>query len=470
MHQSYNSNYESNKITDSVMNISASNLEGNLPDCHGTATVKIFSPSTNLQLSQSTHGSRGKKQRSTQMVEKAQSDNICDSNNPRPSRFPTHEEMKDLVQKLLDDCRGSKKQDTRKHPLCPGDNLSYGNGRPEPVPLEKHTQRIDRDRNLFVPTRRHSDGTKMQHPLTESRSSNSGKLDSSSTPVGQSRRINKIPPEKLHQTYKERKNHVLTHQQIASESENCHSQYRSSTLRPKSPNATDSPTARSIKTGQISSGNYNQANDGRNPVLPLDSPMDRDKRHHSQMKATSTDIEKLYNMDSLLVPTSCAEQVIAETSYQSNNRARNPMVHYGKAVNKPMGHHPKSGASPYKTIKPNATNVPCSSNEQICTQEVFNNNNKGKDSALLARRTSPKTSRHCTQTESRVSRTNWHGRGVTSFKGCSPSSGAIPKHRSYYSNKQHLHVPDVKKTKKDNPNGKPFLGAGRASQKHPIGI
>ena len=120
MHQRYNINYESNKITDSVMNISASNLEGNLPDCHGTAAVKIFSPSTNLQLSQSTHGSRGKKQRSTQMVEKAQSDNICDSNNPRPSRFPTHEEMKDLVQKLLDDCRGSKKQDTRKHPLCPG--------------------------------------------------------------------------------------------------------------------------------------------------------------------------------------------------------------------------------------------------------------------------------------------------------------------------------------------------------------
>ena len=60
MHQSNNSNYESNKIADSVMTSRTRNHEGNLPDCHGTPAVKVFSPSTNMQLSQSTHGSAGK--------------------------------------------------------------------------------------------------------------------------------------------------------------------------------------------------------------------------------------------------------------------------------------------------------------------------------------------------------------------------------------------------------------------------
>ena len=184
------------------------------------------------------------------------------------------------------------------------------------------------------------------------------------------------------------------------------------------------------------------------------------------MEATSFDTEKLHNMDSLIVPTSNAEQVTTETPYQVNNQTRNPVLRCERAANKPMGHHPQTGSSPYKTMRLNATNVPCY-NEQIYTQEIFINNNEWKDSALLARRTSPKTSRRRPQTESRDSRTNLHGRSVTSaqkpgqeasFEGCSPSSEAIPKYRSYYSNMQHLHVSDVKKTKKVIPMASLFRG------------
>ena len=141
---------------------------------------------------------------------------------------------------------------------------------------------------------------------------------------------------------------MLTHHQIASESEKCHSQYRLSSSGPENLNVIDSPTVRSAKTGQIPSGKHNQAIDLRNPVLPLDSPVDRDKIHHSQMKATSTDTEKLHNMDFLFVPTSSAEQVTTETSYQSYNQVRNPMVHYVKAANKATGLETTS-VSPFLT-------------------------------------------------------------------------------------------------------------------------
>lgn len=53
---------------------------------------------------------------------------------------------------------------------------------------------------------------------------------------------------------------------------------------------------------------------------------------------------------------------------------------------------------------------------------------------------------------------------LTNLKGCTPSSGAVPKHSSSYYNKDRL----SDQGKNTNPNGTPFLGAGRASQSRSI--